>query len=186
MAPITRASARDNNRILAAKTNPYKYFVDIRFRPSQGSCKHSQDEAWTVTAKFRCCDLEQAMRLAIHEERIWTSANKVPDTEFGNNYWPAYRSSNLRRQGFWLREFPDKPEAQSRWVAHVDVTGRSQQTLTDFRLDDLTEDNILSAQVHTMRDFMRHEKVFDYFDETLLKREDKVHCNDCDFSDDHN
>lgn len=88
----------------------------------------------------------------MREGLFWTSANNVPDLEYYKTDCPKGSTFPVSRE-YIIREFPNRPKNQSRWVGEVTISSKSKKTLSNFRLD-----NILAQNVHYVGAWDKNER----------------------------
>jgi hypothetical protein len=81
----------------------------------------------------------------MREGLFWTTSNVVPE-----GGWLGATKGNCEKHHSWqrvweLREFADRAESQSRWVATATLYGHSWKPLADFRLHSLDRQNVASG-----------------------------------------
>ncbi|KAK3937001.1 hypothetical protein QBC46DRAFT_227449, partial [Diplogelasinospora grovesii] len=140
------------------------YLLDVRFIPNRDEISKGP-EKWFATIRFRCCDIAHVMREGLR----WTSANRVPELEFYRTDWPKDSIYPTSRE-YTLREFPDKPKWQSRWVAEVTLASHSQQTLSTFQLDGLSRENVHAVTVWNREQRMIFSYVYNFPIEKIYGR----------------
>ncbi|KAK3380550.1 hypothetical protein B0T24DRAFT_697049 [Lasiosphaeria ovina] len=118
------------------------YTFDVRLIPN--TARHNPPLDWIVVAVFKCHDLLQVMQKGL----FWSTSNVVPSGAYFANVPPNTDRYSVKR--VWgLREFPDRPESQSSWVAEISLYACSIPTLTNFRLHHLHQRNISSCEATT-------------------------------------
>ncbi|KAK3375848.1 hypothetical protein B0T24DRAFT_617157 [Lasiosphaeria ovina] len=146
LPPPRPLTAREGNLRIADDPPPRDYTrdytVDVRLIPN--TARHNPPVDWIVVAVFKCHDLLLVMQKGL----FWTTSNVVAERGYYANITPSDDRYTLKR--VWgLREFPDRPESQSSWVAEITLYADSIQTLSNFRLDKLYQRNISCCQAST-------------------------------------
>ncbi|KAK3365017.1 hypothetical protein B0T24DRAFT_638889 [Lasiosphaeria ovina] len=93
---------------------------------------------WQATFCFQCHDLLQVMRQGL----FWTTSNIVPEGCFYTTTAGDIHKPHTIKRVWELRELPDKPKDQSRWVGNAVLYVSKSEQLRTIRLDTLSRGDV--------------------------------------------
>ncbi|KAK0713456.1 hypothetical protein B0T26DRAFT_677790 [Lasiosphaeria miniovina] len=114
----------------------HDYRINMQLLPDPETPGAPRD--WQVTCGFQCHDLLRVMRQGL----FWTTSNIVPEGCFYTTTGDEIRKPYTMKRIWELRELPDKPKYQSRWVGTFNLYVTKSEQLRTIRLDMLSRENV--------------------------------------------
>lgn len=151
--PLPTTSGQVTNPALTFNHN---YKLKLRFEPAfaASSQQSKSNPPWFVVVEVRCHNLPKLMREGLR----WTEANIDRRASFfdQDSAWKRKKHPHFRQ---WiLSEHPGKSPKVVRWYGTIRPSAMARETLSSFRLEDLSRDDVASAEAFNKK----KQKVFEY------------------------
>ncbi|KAM7182928.1 hypothetical protein V8F20_012800, partial [Naviculisporaceae sp. PSN 640] len=133
----------------------HDFKLKMRFEPSFAAVHQSKyNPPWFLEMEVRCHDLPSLMLKGFQ----WTTADNVDRRASFFTQAAAWKRKKYSHFRQWIfSEDPLKGAKAVQWYGTIKMSAMTRETLSAFRLEDLSRNDILSAEA-----FNKKKKVFEY------------------------